>query len=181
MMTATQICFVGYKPYMAIISYLKHFLKIFTFEKNLNFCSENLLHLFSPLLPNVPLSNVVSCKRRCKSKSQKALRAAVVALIRSCGLWGYQFGRNFWKSWWRRRWRHVIIILTGFGNYCPKILNDKNEVKFKVSHRYVDNFGLNFENWNSHVPKSKPCLKILGKKAFRFFFALCSTLLNFFM
>ena len=35
----------------------------------------------------------------------------------------------------------------------------------RVSHQYVDNFGLNFEN--SHISKSKPCFEILGKKAFR--------------
>ena len=39
-------CNVLYKLYMPIIFYSKAFFQIFTFEKNLNLCSECLLHLF---------------------------------------------------------------------------------------------------------------------------------------
>ena len=47
MMTAIPIFFVFDKPYTHFSS--KAFFSIFTFEKNLNFCSENWLHLLSSL------------------------------------------------------------------------------------------------------------------------------------
>ena len=48
-MKATSIFFVLYKLYIHIIFYQKHLFKFPLLKKNLNFCSENWLYLFSSL------------------------------------------------------------------------------------------------------------------------------------
>ena len=54
-MTTTPIFFLSYLKPICPTFFFKRFFLIFTFEKNLKFCSENWLHLFSSLWPDPEL------------------------------------------------------------------------------------------------------------------------------